>query len=111
MNSVLRAAVPPSHRVFPSSAEDLAFALLKSELVAFLLVDSGHIVAASPALREMLGGSTHYRQIDGRSLQAVVADVDAPGVAEFCSATLNGTGRAEHRCHLMRADATPLPVL
>jgi len=87
------------------------YVLLKTDLVAFLLVDSGNIVAASPALRELLGGAAPYQHIDGRSLVSIVADVDGPGVAEFCNATLRNNARAEHRCHLMRADATLLPVL
>ena len=112
MNSLFRAIDTGSRSAFPSGAEELAYALLKSDLVAFALVDSGQILAASPALREMLGGAAPpYQHIDGRSFASIVASSDAPGVMEFCSAALRANSRAEHRCHLMRADATPLPVL
>jgi len=111
MNSLIRTADVPSRRAFPSGPQDVAQALLSSDLVAFVLVDAGSIVAASPALREMLGGTAPYHHVDGSSLLSIVAEVDAAAVAEFCSATLRASGRAEHRCHLMRADGTPLPVL
>jgi len=111
MNSLIRTSDSPNHRAFPSGTQDLAYALLKSDLVAFVLVDAGNIVAASPALREMLGGTTRYQHIDGRSLLSIVAEVDAPAVAEYCSTTLRAGGRTEQRCHLMRADGTPVPVL
>ncbi|HYA66501.1 MAG TPA: PAS domain-containing protein, partial [Burkholderiaceae bacterium] len=111
MSSLFPAAETPSHSAFPSGAEDLAYALLKSDLVAFALVDSGNIVAASPALREMLGAAAPYQHIDGRNLLSLVAEIDVPGVAEFCRTTLHDNARAEYRCHLVRADATVLPVL
>ncbi|SPE27545.1 putative Diguanylate cyclase [Burkholderiales bacterium] len=111
MNSLIRTAEAPSHRAFPSGPQDVAHALLASDLVAFVLVDSGNIIAASPALREMLGGTPPYHHVDGRTLLSIVAEVDGAGVAAFCDGALQGNGRAEHRCHLMRADGAPLPVL
>jgi len=111
MNNLIRTADAPNQRAFPSGAQDVAQALLSSDLVAFVLVDSGNIVAASPALREMLGGAARYHHVDGRTLLSIVAEVDGAAVAGFCGAALQGSGRIEHRCHLVRADGTPLPVL
>jgi len=111
MNSLPRPSDFTKQRAFASSNDEIAQALLKSDLVAFALVDSGNIVAASPLLRELLGGTAPGQHIDGRSLLSIVADVDAPGVTEFCRTALNGASRTELRCHLKRADATLLPVL
>jgi len=111
MNSLPRPSDFAKPRAASSSSDEIAQALLQSDLVAFALVDSGNIVAASPMLRELLGGTVPGQHIDGRSLQSIVAEVDAPGVAEFCRATLDANCRVELRCHLKRADATMLPVL
>lgn len=111
MNSLPRPSDFTKQRAFSSTNDDVAQALLKSDLVAFALVDSGNIVAASPLLRELLRGTAPGQHIDGRSLLSIVADVDAPGVAEFCRAALNSNSRTELRCHLKRADASVLPVL
>lgn len=111
MNSLLRASEAPSLGVLAPADQDAAFALLQSDLVAFAVIDSGNIVAASPALREMLGAAAPNQPIDGCNLLSFVAEVDAPGVSEFCSAALRAKSRAEHRCHLIKADATPMPVL
>ncbi len=111
MNSLFRIADHPPRSAFPSGAEDLAVALLKSELVAFALIDSGTIVTASSALREMLSGSAPYPSLDGRNLLSLVRDIDRPGVAEFCHNTLREGARAEIRCHLVRTAASPLAVV
>ncbi len=111
MNSLPRPSDFTKQRSLASGNDDIAQALLKSDLIAFALVDCGNIVAASPLLRELLGGTAPGQHIDGRSLLSIVADVDAAGVAEFCRTTLASSSRAELRCHLQRADATHLPVL
>ena len=111
MNSLPRPSDFTKQRAYSSGNDEIAQALLQSDLVAFALIDSGNIVAASPLLRELLGGNAPGQHIDGRNLTSIVAEVDAPGVAEFCRAALNANSRVELRCHLKRADATMLPVL
>lgn len=111
MNSLPNPSDFAKQRTFSSGHDDIARLLLKSDLVAFALIDSGNIVAASPLLRELLGATAPGQHIDGRNFLSVVADVDAAGVVEFCRAALNGSSRTELRCHLKRIDATLLPVL
>ncbi len=105
----------PTHhavaRAFPSSIDDLGTALMRSGLVPFVLLDSGNIVASSPALRDLLGGSSPYHHIDGHSLASIVDDTDRPLVAEFCAALLRTGGRADLRCTLVHASGSTVPVL
>jgi diguanylate cyclase (GGDEF)-like protein/hemerythrin-like metal-binding protein len=94
-----------------SSADDLGSALMKSGLVPFALVDAGNIVAASPALRDILGGSSPYHHVDGHRLDAIVAGDDRAAVNEFCAGLLRSGVRAELRCQLLHAGGQPVPVL
>lgn len=111
MNTLTRySPATPGHQ-FSSSADDLGAALMKSGLVPFVLVDGGHIVAASPALREILGGTTPYHHVDGRRLGAIVAEADRAAVDGFCAGLLANGGRAELRCKLLQAGGLPVPVL
>jgi len=111
MNTLTRHTHATSDRGLPSSAGDLGAALIRSGLVPFALVDGGHIVAASPALREILGGTTPYHHIDGRRLAAIVAECDRAAVDAFCAGLMDGGARAELRCSLLHAAGTPIPVL
>jgi diguanylate cyclase (GGDEF)-like protein len=111
MTTLTRYSPSAAERSFPSSVDDLATALMKSGLVPFALVDSGNIVAASPALRDMLGGSSPYHHIDGHSLASVVAETDRAAVADFCAGLLRSGARAELRCSLLHAGGTPVPAL
>ena len=111
MTTLTRHSHTPADRSFPSSVDDLAAALMKSGLVPFALVDAGNIVAASPALREILGGTSPYHHIDGQSLTSIVAEADRAAVGDFCSSLLRSGARAEQRCSLLHAGGTPIPVL
>ncbi len=97
-------------RAFPSGVDDLGAALMRSGLVPFVVVDSGNIVASSPALRELLGGGYPYHHIDGHSLASIVDEADRPAVADFCDALLRGGNRAELRCALAQASGGLLPA-
>jgi len=98
-------------RAFPSGVDDLAQALMQSGLVPFALVDSGNIVAASPPLRELLGGTSPYHHIDGQGLLSVVAEADRGAVAGFCAGLLRNPARADLRCSLLHASGQSVPVL
>jgi diguanylate cyclase (GGDEF)-like protein len=111
MTTLTRYSPASAGHGFPSSVDDLAAALMKSGLVPFALVDAGNIVAASPALREMLGGTSPYHHIDGQSLASVVAEEDRAAVAHFCAALLRSGTRAELRCNFLHAGGSPVPVL
>jgi len=111
MTSLTRSSHPPSRSRFPSSIDDLASALMRSGLVAFAVLDSGNVVASSPALREILGCTSPQQHIDGHGLLALVAEPDQAAVAEFCAALLREDARIEHRCQLLHADGTVIPVL
>ncbi len=100
----------PAQRSFPSGIDDLASALMKSGLVAFAMVDSGNVIAASPALRELLGANTPYHHIDGQGLQSMVCESDRDCVSSFCNALLREGVRAELRCRLMHSDGSLIPV-
>lgn len=104
---------PPTapRRSYASSVDDLAAALMGSGIVAFALVDSGHVVASSPALRDLLGAVSPYQHIDGRNLEALAVEADRRGIAEFARGLLREGARAEHRCRLQHADGSAVPVL
>lgn len=110
MTSLTRSTDPPPRSAFPSTIDDLASALMRSGLVAFALVDAGNIIASSPALRQMIGRTTPQLHIDGHALSGIVADGDRSGVADFCAALLLQDTRAEHRCRLLHADGSAIPV-
>jgi len=101
---------PPRHS-YASSVDDLAAALMDSGLVAFALVDSGHVVASSPALRQLLGATSPYHHIDGRSLAALAVEADRSGITDFARGLLRDGARAEHRCRLSHVDGSAVPVL
>jgi len=111
MNTLTRHTHATADHNLPSSADDLGTALIRSGLVPFALINGGHIVAASPALREILGGTTPYHHIDGRRLSSIVAEGDRAAVDGFCADLLRGGARAELRCSLLHAGGTPVPVL
>jgi diguanylate cyclase (GGDEF)-like protein len=111
MTTLTRYTPSPAERRFPSGVDDLATALMKSGLVPFALIDSGNIVAASPALREMLGAASPYHHIDGHSLASIVVEGERAAVADFCAGLLHNGTRAELRCHLLHAGGAPVPVL
>jgi diguanylate cyclase (GGDEF)-like protein len=111
MNTLTRHTHATVDRSFPSSADDLGAALIRSGLVPFALVDAGHIVVASPALREILGGTTPYHHVDGRRLASIVAERDRAAVDAFCAGLLRDGARAELRCSLLHSGGTPIPVL
>ena len=102
---------PTRPRSYAGSAPDLASALLQSGLVAFALVDSGHVVAASPALRELLGGPSASPHIDGKSLASLAAESERDALASFWRGLLHEGARAQLRCRLLRPDGTAVPVL
>jgi diguanylate cyclase (GGDEF)-like protein len=104
----------PEHAVprsYASSVDDLAAALMNSGLVAFALVDSGHVVASSPALRELLGAASPGRHLDGSSLEALAVEPDRAAIGDFARRLLRSGARAEHRCRLLHADGSAVPVL
>ena len=111
MTTRIRPNHPAAARAFPSSVDDLGTALMRSGLVPFVLVDAGNIVASSPALRDLLGGSSPYHHIDGHSLESIVDEADRPLVGEFCAALLRREGRADLRCTLTHANGSAVPVL
>jgi len=111
MTTLTRYSPSANDRGFTSSTDDLGAALLKSGLVPFLLVHAGSIVAASPALRDMLGGTSPYHHIDGQRLASIVAEPDRGAVEEFCNGLLRSGGRGELRCHLLQAGGNGVPVL
>jgi diguanylate cyclase (GGDEF)-like protein len=98
-------------RSYASNIDDLAVALMRSGVVAFALVDSGHVVACSPALRDLLGGTAPYHHVDGRSLVSLAVDADRTAIDGFCARLLRDGGRADHRCRLLHIDGSALPVL
>jgi diguanylate cyclase (GGDEF)-like protein len=101
----------PLRRSFASSVEDLAQALLQSAVVAFALVDAGHVVASSPALRELLGATGIDPHIDGHPLAGLAVEADRAGLAAYCKGLLQAGGRAEHRCRLQLGTGPVVPVL
>ena len=111
MNTLTRHTHAPADQSYPARADELGNALVRSGLVPFALVEAGHIVAASPALRDILGGTTPYHHVDGRRLSAIVAESDGPALEEFCAGLLHGGPRAELRCNLLHAGGTHIPVL
>src|SRR5450631_2254943 len=111
MNTLIRSPHTPVHRAFSSGTDDVASALMKSGLVAFALVDSGSIIAASPALRELLGSTTPYHTIDGQSLLSIVDAGDRPAVSEFCASLTRESTHAQHNCRLLHADGASVPAL
>lgn len=111
MNTLTRAPHHPAHHAFPSGFDDLANALMKSGLVPFVLVDCGNVVAASPALRELLARTSPYHHVDGDSLASIVVEADRAGVAEFCASLLRNSARADHRCRLVHSNGSQVPVL
>jgi diguanylate cyclase (GGDEF)-like protein/hemerythrin-like metal-binding protein/PAS domain S-box-containing protein len=111
MTTLTRHSPATIERGGPSSVDDLAAALMKSALVPFAVVEGGHIVAASPALREILGGTSPYHHVDGRRLASIVAESDRATVDDFCAGLLANGVRAEQRCNLLHAGGTLVPVL
>jgi diguanylate cyclase (GGDEF)-like protein/hemerythrin-like metal-binding protein/PAS domain S-box-containing protein len=111
MTSLTRSSHPPVRGAFPSSIDDLASALMRSGLVAFAVLNSGNVVASSPALREILGCNSPQQHIDGHSLLSLVAEPDQASVGDFCTALLREDTRIEHRCQLLHADGSAIPVL
>lgn len=94
-----------------AAAAPLADTLARSGLVAFALVDAGRIVAASPALNELLEVTTPYDAVVGRELSALVAPEDRVAAEAVCEGLAREGAHAQHRCHVRRADGTPIPVL
>jgi diguanylate cyclase (GGDEF)-like protein/PAS domain S-box-containing protein len=111
MTTLSRSTLARNPRAFPSGADDLADALMRSGLVAFAVVDSGNVVAASPALREVLGATSPYQHIDGDTLSSIVAETDRARVAEYCRGLLRDGVRAEIRCGLLHRDGRVVPAL
>jgi diguanylate cyclase (GGDEF)-like protein len=111
MQSLSHPSMSAVTRGAPSGIDELGAALMKSGLVAFALVDSGNIVAASPALRELLGASTPYRHLDGQSLNSIVSTADRPAVGDFTRSLVRDGNRGEMRCELLHADGSTVPVM
>lgn len=110
MTSMIHALQAPRPTLPSRAAEETAGALLHSDLVAFLLVDSGNIIASSPSLRELLGVTAPGQHLDGRSLASIVAEHDRATVRDFTSGLLRSDAPAQLRCHLQCADQRLVPV-
>jgi diguanylate cyclase (GGDEF)-like protein len=101
----------PLPRSYASGIDDLATALMRSGVVAFALVDSGNVVACSPALRDLLGGTAPYHHVDGQSLVSLAVAADQAGLDQFCRGLQQENARAEHRCRLLHINGSAVPAL
>jgi len=110
MTSLIRTPQVPAARLVPSIQDETASALLNSGLVAFLVVDSGNIIASSPTLRELLGATTPYQHIDGSPLASLVPEQDRQSVKDFCARLLQADAPAQLQCHLLDSAGSLLPV-
>ena len=84
--------------------------LSQSELIAYAVIQAGLVTASSSALRDLLGFTTPYQQIEGSPFSSVVLEADQPGVASFFLQLSRAGARGQHRCRLRAVDGSTIVV-
>lgn len=85
--------------------------LLQSDLVAYTVVHNGVITQASEAVRQILGYTSPYQQVQGNTWNHIVPSEEQETLHSFFLQLSQPGGRGQHRCNLKLSDGSLMPVV